>query len=392
MLSLSPRAPKAGPIIFIPQECVFRKLKGGVKIGYSPGIPGVFPRYSRGVSKDTGLVIFSRCMAFGNFFDCLYTVTGESFAPVPPVTSLPPTRRVGAQRILSGCLTKRVSLVYILNPATSKGAGCTIHLTQRLGGLLSTNRMKSHIRVVSTSSHRICYKVSVKAKGSLSRCRRVPCRLVSVIPTNAGCGVFRCRHSFRGTCDSVHSENVVPVLYNKDKLCVRTTAYKCSLPRIPTSARLETRLRGGSSRRLMTELTRLGPLRGAASCSAHGHLVETLRVTVCRARRPVGHATMLPGGACCVKALMDERRHGTQVSHHLSTHLRRKVISRMEGLLSNARPTLTPSREPVPTRSLVCCNLRCGFLALCVVKRLDCSQVHARLTATVRRFTGHRVA
>lgn len=99
-------------------------------------------------------------------------------------------------QLLRGLEVRGCSLVAVLKPATSKGAPLTTTLTCGLSA-----------RVVDKSDQRMCHQVSLNAKGSLRSCiigkRRVPCRLVSVMSPKCGCGMFRFRHSFLGTCSRI---------------------------------------------------------------------------------------------------------------------------------------------------------------------------------------------
>ncbi len=267
------------------------------------------------------------------------------------------------------------SLVAVLKPATSKGAPLTTTLTCSV-----------RTRVVDKSDHRMCGHVSLKANGSLTSCamgkRLIPCRLVSVMRPKAGCGIFRFRHSFLGTCRNVRRHNGVPVLYKNAKVCIRSMLQKCGLGPIPRGTRLHTSLSKGSLRRLASLLTACGILRGAASMSARGHTVHTVRVRRCCHGRPITPHNFPRVHSLIVKISVSERRQEGGVDHELRRHLSSKVISRVEKLLT----------RNVSTRRLVCCNLRCGCLARCIVNRLACRRVFHNLRVTVRRFTGHRVA
>lgn len=276
---------------------------------------------------------------------------------------------------VGGAAVPSCRLVAVLNPATSKGAPFTATLTTRLGA-----------RVVDTSSQRVCQNVSLNANGSLTSCavgsERVPCRLVSVIRPNCGCGIFRCRHSFLGTCRAVGRGKYLPILYKKANVCLRSMLGKCQLVPMPRGPRLEAQLTSGSLRALAKVLRRCGALRGSASMSAIGHTVQTVRVRRCCTGRPVTRQRFPRLGDLVVKMSVSQSLHQRGVDQQLERHLSRNVMSRMGRLLT----------RKVGTRSLVCCKLRCGFLALCTVKGLACRRVFTRLRATVRRFTGQRVA
>lgn len=262
-----------------------------------------------------------------------------------------------------------------MKPATSNGAAFTTTLTTQLGA-----------RVVDTSSERVCHSVSVKAKGSLTSCAMgkgaVPCRLVSVYSPKCGCGMFRCRRSFFQTCRAVQGGKGLPVLYNNANVCVRTMLGKCELLSIPRGPKLHRSLGSGSLLRLRRVLTNCGILRGGASISATRQTVQTVRVRRCCGGRTPSIGRCSPVGDLVVNVSVSQRLQHRGVSHHLHIHLSRKVIGRIQGVVSSK----------IGPRSLVCCKLRCGCLALCVVNGLSCRSVVSRLRVSVRRFTGQRVA
>ncbi len=272
-------------------------------------------------------------------------------------------------------LVQPCGLVAVLKPATYNGASLTMTLT-------------GHLRasVVDTSDERICHSVSLNAKGSLTSCvmsnRPIPCRLVSVISTKCGCGIFRFRHSFLRMCGALLGTKGLPIVYKNAKVCLRSILHNCHLIRIPRGGRLHRHLTGGSLSRLALVLTNCGRLRGAASMSAYGHTVHTVRVRRCCHVGSIGAHRFPTVGDLAVKLSISHRIEHRHVDHHLHRHLRRKVISRIHSVLTSKM-----SRS-----SLVCCNLRCGCLALCIVNGVACSSVMNRLRVTVRRFTGERVA
>lgn len=194
--------------------------------------------------------------------------------------------------------------------------------------------------------------------------------------------MFRCRHSFLATCGAVGRGKYLPILYKKANLCLRSMLGNCHLVPIPRGRRLHMHLTRGSLRRLATVLDDCGALRGSASISAIGQTVHTVRVRRCCTGAPVRRQRFPRLGDLVVKISVSHRLQQRGVAHHLGRELSSKVIRRMHHLLTRkVRPS-----------SLVCCKLRCGCLALCTVNRVACSRVFVNLRATVRRFTGQRVA
>lgn len=156
---------------------------------------------------------------------------------------------------------------------------------------------------------------------------------------------------------------------------------------MPRGRRLESQLTSGDLSRLAIVLGRLGTgansgVRGHASISATRETVQTVRVRACGLRRPVPRQRLPTMSSLVVNIDVSHSTHERGVAQELGRELRRKVMSRVGNLLS----------EKVPTRGLVCCNLRCGFVARCIVNGAACSRVFENLRVTVRRFTGHRVA
>lgn len=172
------------------------------------------------------------------------------------------------------------------------------------------------------------------------------------------------------------------MLYKNAKVCLRSILGKCELLPIPRGPGLESSLTSGSLTRLAQLLSACEGLRGSASMSAMGQTVQTVRVRRCCGRRSTRCHRFPRVRDLVVKMSVTHRLHHRGVSRHLGRHLSRKVMGRIGTLLS----------DNVSSRSLVCCKLRCGCLALCILNGLSFGRVFRRLRVTVRRFTGQRVA